>query len=160
VEEETIVRSSPTVEIVDVASVWDATEEPLRDVIVPPAPPASVPQVNVPFDQRSFSVDALHAESDAPKRAARVRPPVEEALTKERALVVRPVVEALPSTVWPETVRAVAEAVERVLCPEALKVEVKRLFAVKIEEDALVSVVCPVTLSVEEKDPMVPMSAP
>ena len=44
VEEDVIVRSSPTVESVDVANVWEATEEPLSDVIVPPAPPASVPQ--------------------------------------------------------------------------------------------------------------------
>jgi hypothetical protein len=28
----------------DVASVCEATEEPFKDVIVPPAPPASVPQ--------------------------------------------------------------------------------------------------------------------
>jgi hypothetical protein len=35
-------RSSPLPE--DVASVCDATEDPLSEVIVPPAPPASVPQ--------------------------------------------------------------------------------------------------------------------
>jgi hypothetical protein len=38
----TIERSRPPE--VDVASVCDATELPLRDVMVPPAPPASVPQ--------------------------------------------------------------------------------------------------------------------
>ena len=37
-----MVRESPPV--VEVASVWDATELPSRLVILPPAPPASVPQ--------------------------------------------------------------------------------------------------------------------
>ena len=78
----TTVRSSPTVESVEVAKVWDATDDPLREVIVPPAPPASVPQVNVPLDQRSFSVELLQAVRLAPKRDARVRPPVEEAFWK------------------------------------------------------------------------------
>ena len=72
VEEETMRRSSPTVESVEVASVCDATDDPLSDVIVPPAPPASVPQTNVPPDQRSFSVDVLHAVRLAPKREAMV----------------------------------------------------------------------------------------
>ena len=52
----------------DVANVCEATDEPSRDVIVPPAPPASVPQKNAPFAQRSFSVELLQEESDAPKR--------------------------------------------------------------------------------------------
>ena len=37
-----IVKSSPPE--VDVAKDWEATELPLRLVILPPAPPASVPQ--------------------------------------------------------------------------------------------------------------------
>jgi hypothetical protein len=65
-----------------VANVWEATEEPLSDVIVPPAPPASVPQVNVPLAQRSFSVEVLHAVRLAPKSEASVRPPLEDALPK------------------------------------------------------------------------------
>lgn len=51
-------------------------------MIVPPAPPASVPQVKVPFDHRSFSVELLHAVSPAPKSEAIVSPPVEDALVK------------------------------------------------------------------------------
>ncbi len=76
----TMVRSRPP--DVEVASVWEATVEPFNEVIVPPAPPASTPQVNVPFAQRSFSVEVLHAERLAPKRDARVSPPVDEALVK------------------------------------------------------------------------------
>ena len=59
-----MVRSSPPE--VEVANVCDATVLPFNDVIDPPAPPASVPQKNVPFAQRSFSVELLHAESPAP----------------------------------------------------------------------------------------------
>jgi hypothetical protein len=44
VEEEVMRRSRPTVLSVEVASVCEATDEPLSDVIVPPEPPASVPQ--------------------------------------------------------------------------------------------------------------------
>ena len=66
----------------DVARVCDATVLPLSDVIVPPAPPASVPHVNIPPDQRSFSVEALQTVRLAPKRDARVSPPVEDALLK------------------------------------------------------------------------------
>lgn len=50
----------------------------------------------------------------------------------------RPVVEALVMVAWVE----------------------KRLVAVRAEEEALVRVVFPVTLSVEENVPVVPMSAP
>jgi hypothetical protein len=75
-------RSSPTVESVDVASVWDATVEPFKDVMVPPAPPASTPQVKVPLAQRSFSVAVLQEVRLAPKSEARVRPPVEDAAVK------------------------------------------------------------------------------
>ncbi len=67
---------------VDVANVCEATADPLREVIDPPAPPASVPQEKVPLAQRSFSVELLHSVKLAPKRAARVRPPVLEALVK------------------------------------------------------------------------------
>lgn len=77
-----MVRSSPTPGSVVVARVCEATDDPLRDVIVPPAPPASVPQVNVPLAQRSFSVDVLQAVRLAPKSEARVRPPVLDALLK------------------------------------------------------------------------------
>ena len=56
----------------DVARVCEATVLPFNEVIVPPAPPASVPQVNVPPVQRSFSVDALHDVRLAPKSAASV----------------------------------------------------------------------------------------
>jgi hypothetical protein len=37
----------------------------------------------------SLSAEALQLESDAPKSAATVRPPVDDALPKERELVVR-----------------------------------------------------------------------
>ena len=59
-------RSSPTPFRVEVAKDWDATLLPLSDVMVPPAPPASTPQTKVPFDQRSFSVEELHAVRLAP----------------------------------------------------------------------------------------------
>jgi hypothetical protein len=84
VVEETMRRSSPTDASVDVANDCEATVDPLRDVIVPPAPPASVPQVKVPFDQRSFSVDELHAVKLAPNNDASVSPPVDDALVKVR----------------------------------------------------------------------------
>jgi hypothetical protein len=51
-------------------------------------------------------------------------------------------------------VSPVVEALTRVACEE------KRLVAVKAEDEALDNVVSPVTLSAEEKDPVVPMSAP
>jgi hypothetical protein len=66
VEEETMRRSSPTVDNVEVARVCEATEDPFKEVIVPPDPPASTPQVKVPFAQRSFSVDVLQGARDAP----------------------------------------------------------------------------------------------
>jgi hypothetical protein len=133
-------RSSPTVERVDVAKVCEATEDPLSEVIVPPAPPASTPQVNVPFAQRSFSVDVLQALRLAPKRDARVSPPVLDALENESEV----------------TVREDAVVVARVVVPSTLK----RRDVVRLVVEALVSVVSPVTLSVEEKEPAVPMSAP
>ena len=63
---EEIRRSSPTVDNVEVANDWDATVEPFKEVIDPPAPPASVPQKKDPPFQRSFSVELLQEESDAP----------------------------------------------------------------------------------------------
>lgn len=140
VEEETMRRSSPTVDKVEVARVWEATDDPLSEVIVPPAPPASVPQVKVPFAQRSFSVEALHDVKLAPKSDAMVRPPVEDALRKEILLDVR-----LDTVV-----------VARVDVPSTLK----RSVAVRLVVDALERAVFPVTFKVEEKDPVVPMSAP
>ena len=77
---ETMVRSRPPE--VEVASVWEATVEPFREVMVPPAPPASTPQVKVPLAQRSFSVEVLQEERLAPKREATVSPPVEDAAEK------------------------------------------------------------------------------
>ena len=76
----TIVKERPPE--VEVASVCDATELPSREVIVPPAPPASVPQKKLPPFHRSFSVEALQEERDAPKREASERDPVEVALPK------------------------------------------------------------------------------
>ena len=108
---------------VEVAKDCDATVDPLSDVIVPPAPPASVPQKNAPPVHMSFSVDALQDESDAPKRAARVSPPVED---------------ALPKYVCPLTVIEVAEAFVSVVWPVALMVEVNRLLAVSPVVEALV----------------------
>jgi hypothetical protein len=64
VVDEVMKMSTPFPVVVE--RVWDATEEPLREVIVPPAPPASVPHTNVPFDQSSFSVDELHDVKLAP----------------------------------------------------------------------------------------------
>jgi hypothetical protein len=151
VEEETMRRSSPTVDNVEVANVWEATEEPFRDVIVPPDPPASVPQVNVPLAQRSFSVDVLQDVKLAPKSDARVRPPVEEALRKERELVVSEDAVVVARVEVPSTERRPEdERLDDWRAPDTVS-------AVAL---ALVKVVSPVTLRVEEKDPAVPMSDP
>lgn len=75
-----MIRSSPPE--VEVARVWEATEDPLREVMLPPAPPASVPQVNVPLAQRSFSVEVLQALRLAPKSEAILSAPVPVALVK------------------------------------------------------------------------------
>ena len=56
-------------------------------------------------------------------------------------VVVRPVEEAVERYVCPLTVSAEAEALVRVDCPRALKVVVKRLLAVKTDDDALPRVV-------------------
>ncbi len=146
VVEEVMRRSSPTPGSVDVARAWEATEEPLSEVIVPPDPPASTPQVKVPLAQRSFSVDVLQDVKLAPKRDARVRPPVEDALPK-----VRPVV-----------VREDAVVVARVEVPktESRLLDIRLLDMDRFVAEALERVVFPVTLRVEEKDPVVPMSAP
>ncbi len=146
VVEEVMRRSSPAVERVEVAKDWEATVEPLREVIVPPAPPASTPQVNVPFAQRSFSVEELQALRLAPNSEARVSPPVEEALVKVRLedwrlLEVRLVTVVVASVDVPST--------ERRLDDRRLP-DTERLVA-----DALASVDCPVTSSVLRlEDPM------
>jgi hypothetical protein len=87
----------------------------------------------------SLSVDALQFESAAPKSEATVSPPVEDALVKLMKLEVsvleeRDVAVVVAKNVLPDTVRAEVEALERV--------------------------VFPVTLSVEEKIPVVPVIAP
>ena len=82
----------------------------------------------------SLSAEALQLESDAPKSAATVRPPVEDAFTKERELVVRDDAEVVARYVLPDTVSPVVEAFP--------------------------SVVFPVTSSVDEKTPVVPVIAP
>jgi hypothetical protein len=87
----------------------------------------------------SLSVEALQFESAAPKRLPRVSPPVEEALAKLRTLAVKPL-----------AVREDTVVVARVVIPEM----------VSAVAEALESVVFPVTLSVEEKTPVVPVIAP
>ena len=87
----------------------------------------------------SLSVEALQLESAAPKRLPRVSPPVEEALVKLRTLAVKPLAVRVDTVVvarkvWLDTERLVVEALERV--------------------------VFPVTVSVEEKIPVVPVIAP
>ncbi len=145
VVEEVMRRSSPTPGSVDVARAWEATEEPLSEVIVPPDPPASVPQVNVPLAQRSFSVDELQAVRLAPNSEARVSPPVEEALVNTR-LEDRRLLEVRLDTV----------VVASVVVPNTLK----RPLVVTLVVDALARVVSPVTFSVDENVPVVPMRAP
>ncbi len=90
----------------EVASDCEATVLPLSEVIVPPAPPASVPHTKAPPFHSNFSVDALHALKPAPKRVATARLPVEV---------------AFPSVVFPETVSAVLEAKPRVEVPVTLR---------------------------------------
>ena len=87
----------------------------------------------------SLSVDALHVESDAPKRFPTVSPPVEDALVKLMKLEVSVLEE-----------RDVAVVVAKKVLPDTVSADV----------EALVSVVFPVTLSVEEKIPVVPVIAP
>ena len=66
---------------------------------MPPPAPASVPQLNVPLAHRSFCVELLQAERDAPYKVERVSPPVEEALVKKRVFeTVRFVEEEFPMT--------------------------------------------------------------
>lgn len=113
----------------------------------------------------SLSVEALQLESAAPKRLVTVRPPVEEALVKLRMVVVRLF-----------EVNEDAVVVARVDVPETFKSKDARVFDVsevavvvaKYEEpetvrlvvEAFVSVVFPVTSSVEENVPVVPVIAP
>ena len=104
----------------DVARVCEDTELPLRVEILPPAPPASTPQENVPLAQRSFSVEVLHDVRLAPKREASVSPPVEEALPNERLVVVASVDVIVPVTVADDMV-----VVARVVVPRADSVEEK-----------------------------------
>jgi hypothetical protein len=115
-------------------------------VIVPPDPPASTPQVNVPLAQRSFSVEVLQDVKLAPKSDARVSPPVEEALAKERLLVVRE-----------DTVVVARVEVPRT---DSRLLDIRLLDIDRLVVDALVKVVSPVTLRVEEKVPVVPMREP
>ncbi len=115
-------------------------------MIVPPDPPASVPQVNVPLAQRSFSVEVLHAVRLAPKSDARVRPPVEEALPKVRPVVVRE-----------DTVVVARVEVPRT---DSRLLDIRLLDMDRFVAEALERVVFPATFKVEEKDPVVPMSAP
>jgi hypothetical protein len=87
----------------------------------------------------SLSVEALQFASAAPKRVPTVSPPVEDALVKLRTLAVKPLAVredtvVVARNVWLDTERLVVEALE--------------------------SVVFPVTLSVEEKIPVVPVRAP
>lgn len=144
VVEEVMRRSSPTVERVEVAKDWEATVEPFKDVIDPPAPPASVPQVNVPLAQRSFSVDVLHAVKLAPKSDARVRPPVLDALPKVSDVDVREDTVVVAKVEVPRTVRRLLESKLS---------DIDRFVA-----EALAKVDCPVTLSEVRSDD--PMSAP
>jgi hypothetical protein len=87
----------------------------------------------------SLSVEALQFESAAPKRVPTVIPPVEDALVKLRTLAVKPLAVredtvVVARNVWLDTERLVVEALERV--------------------------VFPVTVSAEEKTPVVPVIAP
>ncbi len=58
------VRLSPPE--LEVAKLCEATVLPFKLSIVPPAPPASTPQVNVPLVHKSFSVAELHEVKFAP----------------------------------------------------------------------------------------------
>lgn len=51
---------------VEVANVCDEASLPLRVAILPPTPPASVPQPNDPLDQMILSPEPLQVESPAP----------------------------------------------------------------------------------------------
>lgn len=140
-----IVKSIPP--DVDVANVCEATLLPLSEVIVPPAPPASVPQKNCPVvvEYRSFSVDRLHDVRPAPARVFEKYPLVDVALVMNaeveyRLFVEKPVEEARARVVWP--VMYALPDTDRLV------------------DDALVRVVLPVTFNVEENTPVVPTIAP
>ena len=115
----------------DVARVCEDTELPLSVAILPPAPPASTPQENVPLAQRSFSVEVLHDERLAPKSDASVSPPVDEALPKERLVVV-----ARAEVIVPVTVADDMVVVARVVVPRAARVD-EKLPVVKVEAPRL-----------------------
>jgi hypothetical protein len=152
VEEETTRRSSPTVESVPVAKVWEATVLPFKEVIDPPAPPASVPQKNDPSAQRSFSVELLQEVRLAPKRVPRVTTPVDDALPR----VTLPVKKDSP-----ETLSADEDALVSEVLPDTERLpDEKRPVEVRIVVEAVERVVCPDTVRVDEKDPVVPTSAP
>ena len=104
----------------DVARVCEDTELPLSVAILPPAPPASTPQENVPLAQRSFSVEVLQDVRLAPKSDARVSPPVDEALPNERLVVV-----ASKDVIVPVTVADESVVVARVVVPRAASVDEK-----------------------------------
>ena len=121
----TMVSVSPFAELV--ARVCEDTELPLSVEILPPAPPASTPQENVPLAQRSFSVEVLHDVRLAPKSDARVSPPVDEALPNERLVVV-----ASEEVIVPVTVADDMVVVARVVVPRAASVD-EKLPVVKVE---------------------------
>jgi hypothetical protein len=91
-------------------------------------------------------VEVLHAVKLAPNRDARVRPPVEEALRKKRELDVRLDTVVVAKVEVPKTE-------SRLLVTRLLDMD-------RFVAEALERVVFPVTFKVEEKDPVVPMSAP
>jgi hypothetical protein len=131
---------------VEVANVCEVTLLPLRLPIVPPTPPASVPQPKEPLDQMILSPDPLQVARPAPKRLVSVVVPVTAKVPVFVALVLYRFV----------AVTAVADALVSVVFPVTSKIpDTERLVV-----EASPSVVCPVTSKVEEKIPVVPTSAP
>jgi hypothetical protein len=99
----------------------------------------------------SFSVEELHAESEAPKSPARVRAPDDEALVNTR----------LPDDrLLDDRLDTVVVAREEVPDTESVPPTTTLPDAVIAVAEAFVSVVFPVTSRVDEKLPVVPVIAP
>jgi hypothetical protein len=105
--------------------------------------------VNIPLAHINFSVDELHSVRFAPKRLARVSPPVDEALPKLRVLAVKAVAEVVARVDWPVAIRLVVYRLVAVtpvvLALVRLARVAKRLVAVRAEEEAVVKVDWPAT---------------
>jgi hypothetical protein len=109
--------------------------------------------VKAPLVANKFVLVLFAAEAFVVKRLVAVTPVVDALMmlaSVEKSVVIVPtVVDAVLSTVCPDTVSVVAVVVAKVDVPVTAKVPVAtKLVVEKLEEDALVRVVCPVAVRV------------